>query len=266
MAFDFNNLEDRFSRLDVDNNGTEKSQLVIGIDFGTTYTGVAYSHSSIDIINSSQEWTIEQITDKVVAIKQWPNADPLYPEKAPTVLAYDNGTVVAWGGSVKRSHATQVSHFKLGLQEKVAQHYNTPGAALSVLGGFLGTENWWHPSLPGKLPVDFAADYLKAVREYVVEQALPRHLGKEFLNNQPIRYVITVPAIWSDKAKDLTRQAAARAGILETRLTLVTEPEAAALYCSTLCKEVNLNSGDRFLVCDAGGGTVVLLLLSCLSG
>jgi len=259
MDDDFNNLESRFSKFGVNKDDPAKTSLIIGIDFGTTYTGVAYSHSTVDILNSASEWTIEQIRDKIVAIKHWPNADPLYPEKAPTVLAYHNGAVVAWGGSVKRAHEIQVAHFKLGLQEKVALHYSSGilAAALSVLGGFLGNQDWRHPDLPRKLPVDFAADYLKAIRQHVLNEALTRHLGKEFLDKQPIRYVITVPAIWSDKARDLTRQAAARAGIPEDNLSLVTEPEAAALYCSTLCNEVSLGNGDRFLICDAGGGTVV---------
>jgi len=260
MDHDFGNLESRFNKLGVNEDDPTKTRLIIGIDFGTTYTGVAYSHSTVDILNSTSEWTLDsQIRDKIVAIKQWPNADPLYPEKAPTILAYHNGAVVAWGGGVKRSHGTQVAHFKLGLQEKVALHYSSGilAAALSVLGGFLGNHNWTHPDLPRKLPVDFTADYLKAVRDYVLEEALTRHLGKEFLDKQPIRYVITVPAIWSDKARDLTRQAAARAGIPAGSLSLVSEPEAAALYCSTLCNEVSLGDGDRFLICDAGGGTVV---------
>ena len=69
--------------------------------------------------------------------------------------------------------------------------------------------------------------------------------------------MVTVPAIWTDKAKDLTRKAALAAGIPDNRLKLITEPEAAALYCATICVEVGLKVGDRFLVCDAGGGTVV---------
>jgi hypothetical protein len=72
-----------------------------------------------------------------------------------------------------------------------------------------------------------------------------------------LAYVITVPAIWKDSAKDLTRQAAVSAGIPRDNLELITEPEAAALYCATMCTEVNLSDGDCFLVCDAGGGTVV---------
>ncbi|GAT21093.1 Hsp70 family chaperone [Aspergillus luchuensis] len=46
-----------------------------------------------------------------------------------------------------------------------------------------------------------------------------------------MKYVLTVPAIWSDKAKDETLKAASRAKIPQKDITLVSEPEAAALYC-----------------------------------
>ena len=46
-------------------------------------------------------------------------------------------------------------------------------------------------------------------------------------------------------------------GIWSDELILITEPEAAALYCATTCQEINLGDGDQFLVCDAGGATVV---------
>ena len=89
-----------------------------------------------------------------------------------------------------------------------------------------------------------------------MEVVLPRQYGQGFLRNQQISFVITVPAIWKDSAKSLTRQAAVRAGIPDRKLELITEPEAAALYCATICREVDLRDGDRFVVCDAGGGTV----------
>lgn len=41
----------------------------------------------------------------------------------------------------------------------------------------------------------------------------------------------------------------------------ITEPEAAALYRATLCNETCLRERDRFLVCDASGGTVVAPIL-----
>lgn len=45
-----------------------------------------------------------------------------------------------------------------------------------------------------------------------------------------LRFVLSVPAVWSDKAKDGTLRAAIQAGIPGKDVSLVSEPEAAALY------------------------------------
>jgi molecular chaperone DnaK (HSP70) len=233
------------------------AKLIIAIDFGTTYSGVAYAHSSINKPKDN-DMSPERFRDKIIAVKKWPNVSQVYSEKTPTVLAYQNGKLIAWGGKVRHSHSTQISHFKLGLQDDVINNFftRTPFEA-TALGGFLSSSNWRHPDLLEKHPVDFATDYIRELRKYILEVVLPQEFGKEFLANQLIKYVLTVPAIWSDKATNLTKTAAIRAGIKEDALELVTEPEAAALYCSTLCPEVNLNKEDIFLICDAGGGTVV---------
>lgn len=65
--------------------------------------------------------------------------------------------------------------------------------------------------------------------------------------------------MWSDKAKSTMREAAIKAGLIHEddhrdRLTLISEPEAAALYCEKKCDQFNLRHGDRFMICDAGGG------------
>jgi len=44
------------------------------------------------------------------------------------------------------------------------------------------------------------------------------------------------------------------------RLMLISEPEAAALYCEKKCDQFNLKHNDRFMICDAGGGTVDLIV------
>jgi molecular chaperone DnaK (HSP70) len=96
------------------------SAIVIGIDFGTTYTGVAYaftdslSHSEIRI-NSETRNERETIVEKITVLRQWPNASQEFAEKTPTHLAYENGRVVAWGGQVVPSHTTRIAGFKLGL-------------------------------------------------------------------------------------------------------------------------------------------------------
>jgi molecular chaperone DnaK (HSP70) len=241
-----------------------QSDLVIGIDFGTTFTGVAYAHIAENRVKITTTSDMRRIVEKVFVIKSWPSQGNQFAEKTPTVLAYDTNPP-GWGANIKLKAEPRIAHFKLGLQENIGRHYrngalttNSPEETdSSVLGGYLNDHNWRHPRLPEKAAVDYTADFLTRIRRYVLDEVLPSRFGAKFLANQQISYVITVPAIWSEKAKSLTHLAALRAGIHHKKLTLITEPEAAALYCATLCTEVSLEQGDRFLICDAGGGTVV---------
>jgi Hsp70 protein len=196
-------------------------------------------------------------------IKNWPNRSDSYAEKTPTIIAY-NKDPPSWGGNVRKNDEFQVAHFKLGLQEGARNFYtgsrskvhsSTTVAALEFL-----ESDWRHPRIPQKTPQEFTAYYLKCILDYVRDEYLPSRYAANFLRNQKISYIITVPAIWTDVAKDLTRKAAVRAGIPNSSLDLITEPEAAALYCATIGGEMDLREGDKFLVCDAGGGTVVCSL------
>lgn len=71
--------------------------------------------------------------------------------------------------------------------------------------------------------------------------------------------------MWSDRAKAIMREAAIRAELINSndhpdRLMLISEPEAAALYCEKKSEQFNLKHGQRFMICDAGGGTVDLIV------
>ena len=222
---------------------------MIAIDFGTTYTGVAYSHSTTPTTTSAAgPLSGDEVVEKVFVIRTWPEHNQQYTEKTPTIISYCTNPPT-WGGGVKSRHDQKFSKFKLALEPTTKRHYGSRDGEL----GF------WPADSGTKEPVDVSADYLKCIHHFVEQTFLPSTFGAEFLRNQRRVYLITVPAIWSDLAKDLTRQAAARAGIPDDKLFLVTEPEAAALYCATTCEEVDLDDGDHFLVCDAGGGTVVCI-------
>jgi molecular chaperone DnaK (HSP70) len=78
--------------------------------------------------------------------------------------------------------------------------------------------------------------------------------------------VITIPAIWKGYARQGMEEAAKKSGILrrrpagETTLSFAPEPEAAAL--STLSEPGRkTKQGDVYMICDAGGGTVVRIIL-----
>jgi molecular chaperone DnaK (HSP70) len=67
--------------------------------------------------------------------------------------------------------------------------------------------------------------------------------------------------MWSDAAKDKMRQAAHRAGIVDSpasqALVIALEPEAAALYARhEEGGPLAMSAGHTFMVVDAGGGTV----------
>lgn len=124
-----------------------------------------------------------------------------------------------------------------------------------------------------KTAQDAAADYLRFLWSYAKEH-IRRHTPKDDDTNYSHKVVITVPAMWSDVAKERTREAAEAAGI-PGEVSLVSEPEAAALaefkdklkkghplkvrayyyYCGFALK--SWKKDDIFIICDAGGGTVV---------
>src|SRR5690606_23703280 len=133
-----------------------------------------------------------------------------------------------------------------------------------------------------KKPIDIVTDYLTALKNYTM-LTLERRFGKEWLHGDEmegtvprrVEFVLTVPAVWSDKARQLTLEAAVKAGLgfypgtapQELKgantglLRLSTEPEGAAEYAlRTMGEAQSMKVGDCFVVCDAGGGTVVCAL------
>lgn len=94
-------------------------------------------------------------------------------------------------------------------------------------------------------------DFLKAVRKNF-ESLLKQK--DAMLEKVPREYIITVPAIWEDKAKDITRKCAIDAGMGGYDIHIIKEPEAAGIYALDTHKNHGLEVGDTFVICDAGGG------------
>ncbi|KAG0249069.1 hypothetical protein DFQ27_000396 [Actinomortierella ambigua] len=210
--------------------------VLVAIDFGTTFSGCAYAYTPHDKVPK--------------LISEWPSQNMHY-AKTPTVSLYKkaNGRhkMAAWGWNSTMQRGPPGYGNLLLYKYKIHLDENVDMPA------------WTHPvSVPNAI-----SDYLKALHDYAAEK-IGQELGRRF-TRKDFRYCLTVPAMWSDRAKDTMRKAAVRAGLIKQsdhpdRLILVTEPEAAALYCERECKEYNLKHGDRFLICDAGGGTVDLIV------
>jgi molecular chaperone DnaK (HSP70) len=116
----------------------------------------------------------------------------------------------------------------------------------------------------GKTAVEVISDYLYFLWNHALENIV-RDFSEEGVDGTPFRVVITVPAVWNQKANARMRKAALAAGILDSRLAgetilhIVSEPEAAALATFEDMKARDFKVGDSIVVCDAGGGTVDLI-------
>ncbi|OZJ06764.1 hypothetical protein BZG36_00411 [Bifiguratus adelaidae] len=224
--------------------------VVIGIDFGTTFSGAAFAFTLAE----------DGRTPDIIDILKWPRSPGSYPKTATTLLYQTSPAIEApidWAESanekfrnprIARTHQL-VSRFKLFLDESLASNPSSP-RVLPVLP-------------PGKTVVDVIADYLRCLHKYLMLQ-----LGRTFARNyaeDSFRYCLTVPAMWSDQAKTAMRQAAVQAGLIKAtdhhdRLLLISEPEAAAIYCENRSDDYSVKPGDRFMICDCGGGTVDLIV------
>ncbi|KAI9271874.1 hypothetical protein BDA99DRAFT_569638 [Phascolomyces articulosus] len=223
-------------------------RVIIAYDFGTTYSGAAYAFT-------------HTTPTEVFDIQSWPHKGGNFYPKVPTAAVYPRNSqqqsksfgrssLYKWGYSAKKEmlkpdadkESILISRFKLHLDESLL-----------------------HPHLKNGLTVvETVADYLSALHEHTLDE-LSRSFAKNY-HPDTFRYCLTVPAVWTDKAKNLMRQAAIQAGLINPsdpsdRLILVSEPEAAALYCEeTMSDQVQLKDNDRIMICDAGGGTVDLIV------
>ncbi|KAF9102777.1 hypothetical protein BGX29_004212 [Mortierella sp. GBA35] len=213
----------------------EDYPIVMAIDFGTTFTGCAFAFRK---------------DPEIQEIITWPKQAYQYP-KVPTISLYklDSPDFLDWGYPARAVMMTPnakkhllLSKFKLQLDDQ--QEHIEP--------------------LPlGIKPLDAISDYLGKFHSHVVKEAM-KNFGSTY-DQSHIQYCLTVPAMWSDRAKHVMRLAAVRAGLVKEedpahRLIIVSEPEAAAMYCQSKGDQFNLQKHDRFLICDAGGGTVDLIV------
>jgi len=227
-----------------------KRFLVVGVDFGTSYTGIAYALSD------------DPDCRNIEVIKEWPgvgrgrDTETLY--KVPTEISYTSQPY-RWG-YMFRPGMPRYGWFKLLLDPNAGERaYNDFSLTTTI---DTGNPHAVCSVAPGKTAVEMCEDYLRLVYKHVME-TLERRMANTF-EYTPIQFVMTTPAMWSDVAQHETRIAAERAGFGSRAgdwVEMVSEPEAAAAYS---LKTVNVlqgvggwQVGNQIIVCDAGGGTVV---------
>ncbi|KAJ4249431.1 hypothetical protein NW762_012286 [Fusarium torreyae] len=210
--------------------GNAPPTLVIGIDFGTTYSGVAWSRSG-------RKGQIKLVTDWKT-LKNYQSDK----EKVPSAIFYRHMSDEnpPWGYATPLED-TVLRWFKLLLVDDQFLSEKVRGSPqLSKARALMQRAN--------KTPVQVFA------------------VGNRMLKISRVHVVVTLPAIWPHYVRGRMTEALKHAGLLgisrdgETTLSFISEPEAAALTClEENSDRPDVGVGDHFIVCDAGGGTVDII-------
>ncbi|OXV10191.1 hypothetical protein Egran_02048, partial [Elaphomyces granulatus] len=217
-------------------------RLVIAIDYGTTYTGIAFATptrnkaylNDIDTINISGN-------------------EMSFDERIPSVISYSPASEMQerqWGSSLS-SNAVAIVDTKLELELQ-----DSSGELDLILEALDGMHNLdfqyirahGYPPYPCKRPEEIVGDFLAKVFNAFLEAMttrLEQGFPQELRDRLPVDIVVTSPAGWSYTAKNSIFRALTRAGFNQNTfpnlidMLLVSEPEAAAIYTARYLKELD---------------------------
>ncbi|KAL3879591.1 hypothetical protein ACJMK2_031880 [Sinanodonta woodiana] len=237
-----------------------KTIVVAAIDFGTTYSGWAFSFKHDYDADPTK-----------ISAKQWQGGH-LISMKAPTAVLIkpDAKTFDSFGYEAENKYIELASddnnehkrwyyfrRFKMMLHEKIGLDRN------------INIDDETQKSLPAKTVFSLVIRYLK---EDMLKISNDR-ISSEHIREDEITWVLTVPAIWTDAAKQFMREAAIEAGIKNENLKIALEPETASIFCRLLPVEkmiegggiASFKPGSVYMVLDAGGGTIDITVHEVLS-
>ncbi|GFT73876.1 heat shock 70 kDa protein 12A [Nephila pilipes] len=209
----------RTSPCSVDSGTSSHNQgyfVVVAIDFGTTYSGYAFSFA--------------RDPDNIHMMKKWDGGDPgVFNQKTPTTLLLSpEGTFHSFGYSARDYyHDLDEEEAKGWLyfeKFKMTLHHSEHLSLETEIAAANGKR------MPA---VTVFAHALRYFKDHALQELSDQSATK--ILNEDVRWVVTVPAIWKQPAKQFMRAAAYKAGIASPdypeQLLIALEPEAASIYC-----------------------------------
>uniref|UniRef100_A0A3Q2G9W9 Heat shock protein family A (Hsp70) member 12A.2 n=2 Tax=Cyprinodon variegatus TaxID=28743 RepID=A0A3Q2G9W9_CYPVA len=225
---------------------------IIAIDFGTAYSGYAFSLTPRE----------EDINPHV---KYWGEEVALETPKTPTCILFDKKEqFLSFGYQARKSYQSNSCResrenfffdcFKMSLYDKKI------------------TKNMKIKAANGKEmeALKVFTEALRFLKDDAMKTIGKSTEGRTFIAND-FTWVLTVPAIWDHSAKQFMREAAVQAGIVADgngkKLVVALEPEAASVFCRKLPADgfiaenqgenrLDLFPGTKYIVVDCGGGTI----------
>ncbi|XP_041074229.1 heat shock 70 kDa protein 12B isoform X1 [Polyodon spathula] len=193
--------------------------VVVAIDFGTTSSGYAFSFT--------------QDPEAIHMMRRWEGGDPgVANQKTPTsLLLTPEQRFHSFGFLARDSYhdldpdeARDWLYFE---KFKMKIHSTTDLTMETELEAMNGRR---------VKAIEVFAHALRFFREHALKEL--KDQSSSMLEKDAVRWVITVPAIWKQPAKQFMREAAYLAGLISPenpeQLLIALEPEAASIYCRKL--------------------------------
>ncbi|KAH6612245.1 hypothetical protein B0J18DRAFT_494809 [Chaetomium sp. MPI-SDFR-AT-0129] len=214
-----------------------QGRLIVAVDFGTTFTGVAYTHTG------------PTGTESIEVVREWPGKGSY--SKVPTRLSILESSRMKWG--FETTHDDEpLSLLKLlllrgdDLPSSVRTARQFQKAQIDVAN-------------TGLSPKQIVSAYLRCLREHLSQVAVWKRDQQ-----RPVLLVVTIPAQWPDTIaldmREILQDADMRPSMLFGDIDLMILRESDAAVLSTVADiekqgKLKLKAGDIVTVCDIGGAT-----------
>ncbi|GFF41245.1 predicted protein [Aspergillus udagawae] len=267
------------------NEGQPPRQFIVAVDFGTTFSAVAYTvlrpgdeRTFVDVHQIScisdygdagesvRGLTMEVPTETCYPLRPRPSqassGEMMDLDAAITTAPIDTDQIFRWGFSVPehfktpdadRSNLRRITRSKLLLDKtdftrELREQLQITAKELEALEIITNS-------------LDLIVDFLTHLLTHTKAQLIKSH---GFDDRDSVEWVLCVPVVWRRRAvrkmQDALIEASRRSLFGRTisnsveNLYIVSEPEAAAAHVLASTREVK--AGDSFMILDAGGGTV----------
>ncbi|XP_053391354.1 heat shock 70 kDa protein 12B-like, partial [Mercenaria mercenaria] len=228
----------------------KKRELVVAIDFGSTYTGYAWQWRADFLNNRSNVQFNNNWGTGALQLHKTSTCMLLEANEKDGGMEYK---VDSFGQMAEDIYKTLCKENENDIHGK--WYFFKRFKHLLYSKGF-HQEIQVEDQIGQPLPLlDVVAKFIEALKNHFIKNLEQKGQHVEM---DKILWVVTVPAIWSDEAKAFMRKAAEMSGIKKKNLLLALEPEAAAIYCIHLPDEqkANMNElgtpGQVFLTADLG--------------
>lgn len=224
---------------------SDQEKYMVGIDFGTAYSGYAYA-SGTEFGSDPPTYHIAEWKDDQHASKKAPSAVLL--DKKKNFVAFGYEAERQYCEHLESNHHRQYyyfTQFKMVLYNQVVRS-NTP-------------------------IIDFTEKQMEAIEVFTkiieyfkshVKNSIKEKTGIAVTDGQ-LFFVFTIPAPGTEAAEKFIQGAAKKAGIMSKHITVAVEPIVASMFCKALRtakkdgasnRSSTIEAGMKYMVIDLGGG------------